>query len=64
MKKLVSLLILLTSVMALGLCAVAQQQDNHPTNNALARLLESKGILSASELATDRRTTGRRSEWS
>jgi hypothetical protein len=53
MKKAVSLLILLISAAALALPAIAQQQESHTTpNNALAVLLESKGILTASELAT------------
>jgi hypothetical protein len=52
MKKAVSLLILLISAAVLALPAMAQQQDNHATtNNPLAVLLQSKGILSASEVA-------------
>jgi hypothetical protein len=52
MKRAVSRLILLTFVAALALSAPAQQQENHTTNNnPLALLLESKGILSSSELA-------------
>ncbi len=52
MKKAVSRLIVLTSAVALALSAMAQQQENHPpNNNALALLLQSKGILSSSELA-------------
>ncbi|MFI5102998.1 MAG: hypothetical protein ACHP9V_06480 [Terriglobales bacterium] len=52
MKRIVSRLILLTSVLALALSAMAQQQENHTTNNnPLALLLQSKGILSPSEVA-------------
>ena len=52
MKKIVSRLILLTSVLVLALSAMAQQQENHTTNNnPLALLLQSKGILSPSEVA-------------
>src|SRR5579863_10164488 len=52
MKKAVSLLILLISAAVLALPAIAQQQDNHATNNnPLAQLLQSKGILSPSEVA-------------
>jgi hypothetical protein len=52
MKKAVSRLILLTSAVALALSAMAQQQENHPpSNNALAVLLQSKGILSSGEVA-------------
>ncbi|MGD0790838.1 MAG: hypothetical protein ABR920_03620 [Terriglobales bacterium] len=52
MKKIVSRLILLTSVLVLALSAMAQQQENHATNNnPLALLLQSKGILSPSEVA-------------
>jgi len=52
MKKAVSRLIVLTSVVALTLSAMAQQQANHSTNNnALAQLLQSKGILSPAEVA-------------
>jgi hypothetical protein len=52
MKKAVSRLIVLTSAIALALSAMAQQQENHsPNNNALAQLLQSKGILSSSEVA-------------
>jgi len=51
-KKIVSRLILLTSVLVLALSAMAQQQENHTTNNnPLALLLQSKGILSPSEVA-------------
>jgi len=51
-KKIVSRLILLTSVLALALPAMAQQQENHTTNNnPLAVLLQSKGILSPAEVA-------------
>jgi hypothetical protein len=53
MKKAVSRLIVLTSAVALAFSAMAQQQENHSTNNnALAILLQSKGILSAGEVAT------------
>jgi len=52
MKKTVSPLILLTYAVALSLSAMAQQQQNHPTNNnPLALLLQSKGILSPAEVA-------------
>jgi hypothetical protein len=52
MKKAVSRLILLTSALVLALPAMAQQQENHTTNNnPLAVLLQSKGILSPSEVA-------------
>ncbi len=52
MKKIVSRLILLTSVLVLALPAMAQQQENHTTNNnPLAVLLQSKGILSPAEVA-------------
>ena len=52
MKKAVSCLILLTSGLVLAISAVGQQQENHTTNNnPLALLLESKGILSSSEVA-------------
>jgi len=52
MKKAVSRLILLTATMALALSAIAQQQEKHETNNnPLALLLQSKGILSAGEVA-------------
>ncbi len=52
MKKAVSLLILLISAAVLALPAIAQQQDNRATNNnPLAQLLQSKGILSPSEVA-------------
>ena len=53
MKKALSHLIVLTSAVALALSAMAQQQENHPpSNNALVQLLQSKGILSAGEVAT------------
>jgi hypothetical protein len=53
MKKAVSRLILLTAAIALALPAIAQQPENHPpNNNALALLLQSKGILSSAEVAT------------
>jgi hypothetical protein len=52
MKKAVLRLIVLTSAVALALSAMAQQQENHPpNNNALALLLQSKGILSSGEVA-------------
>ncbi len=52
MKKAVSRLIVLSSAVALALSAMAQQQENHPpSNNALAVLLQSKGILSSGEVA-------------
>src|ERR1700686_4117697 len=52
MRKAVSRLILLTSAVALALSAMAQQPDNHTTNNnPLALLLQSKGILSSGEVA-------------
>jgi hypothetical protein len=52
MKRAVSCLIVLSFVAALAISASAQQQENHaPSNNPLALLLESKGILSASEVA-------------
>jgi hypothetical protein len=53
MKKAVSRLVLLTSALLLALSAMAQQPENHPTsNNPLAVLLQSKGILSPAEVAT------------
>jgi hypothetical protein len=52
MMKAVSRLILLTSAVALALSVMAQQPDNHTTNNnPLALLLQSKGILSSGEVA-------------
>jgi hypothetical protein len=52
MKEPVSRFILLISVLALALPVVAQQQENHiANNNPLALLLQSKGILSAPEVA-------------
>ena len=52
MKKAVSLLILLIAAAVLTLSAMAQQQENQAnSNNILALLLESKGMISASELA-------------
>ena len=52
MKRPVSRLILLTSALLMALAAMAQQQENHATNNnPLALLLQSKGILSPSEVA-------------
>jgi hypothetical protein len=52
MKTTVSRLILLTAALALVLPAVAQQESRPPNNNPLALLLQSKGILSSSEVAT------------
>ncbi len=52
MTNAVSRLVLLSSLLLLALPAVAQQPENHPTNNnPLALLLQSKGILSPAELA-------------
>ena len=52
MRRAVSLLILLISALALALPAMAQRQENRSTNNnPLALLLQSKGILSPSEVA-------------
>ena len=52
MKKTVLRLSLLISVLVMALLAVAQQQENHTTNNnPLAVLLQSKGILSPAEVA-------------
>src|SRR3984893_12817723 len=52
MRRTVSRLILLTSALLLTFSAMAQQQENHATNNnPLAVLLQSKGILSPSEVA-------------
>ena len=52
MKKAFSRLVLLTSVVALALSALAQQSGNQTThNNPLALLLQSKGILSPGEVA-------------
>jgi len=51
-KKTVSRLILLISVLALAFTAMAQAQENHTANNnPLALLLQSKGILSPDEVA-------------
>ena len=53
MKQTVSRLIVLGVAIALALPAMAQQQENHPpNNNALVLLLQSKGILSSSDVAT------------
>ncbi len=55
MNDAISRFILLTSVLLLAISTVAQQPETHPTlnsNNALAQLLESKGILTPSELAS------------
>ena len=59
MKKGVWRLVLLTSAVALALSAWAQQQENQTTyNSPLAFLwLESKGILSSSELAMIKQAT-------
>ncbi|MGA9902167.1 MAG: hypothetical protein WBQ39_09540, partial [Terriglobales bacterium] len=58
MKKGVWRLVLLTSAVALALSAWAQQQENQTTyNSPLAVLLESKGILSSSELAMIKQAT-------
>jgi len=52
MNNTVSRLILLTSALVLALSAMAQQQESRSTNNnPLALLLQSKGILSSSEVA-------------
>ncbi len=52
MRRTVSRLILLTSALLLTFSAMAQQQENHAiNNNPLAVLLQSKGILSPSEVA-------------
>ena len=52
MRKTVSRLILLTSALVLALPVLAQQPENRsPNNNPLAVLLQSKGILSPSEVA-------------
>lgn len=52
MRNPVSRFILLISVLVLALPAMAQQQENHATNNnPLALLLQSKGILSPAEVA-------------
>jgi hypothetical protein len=51
-KKTVSRLIFLISVLALAFTAMAQAQENHTANNnPLALLLQSKGILSPDEVA-------------
>jgi hypothetical protein len=50
MSKAVSRLILLISAVALALSAMAQQENHATNNNPLAQLLQSKGILSSSEL--------------
>ena len=53
MKRIASLLILLTSAVVLVLPAVAQQQENRQaTTSPLVQLLQSKGILTAEEVAT------------
>ena len=58
MMKAVSRLILLTSAVALAMSAMAQQPENHATNNnALVQLLQSKGILTSGEAAMINRST-------
>lgn len=56
MANAVSRFILLSSVLLLAISTMAQQPENHPptnsSNNALAQLLESKGILTPSELTS------------
>lgn len=56
MTNVVSRLILMTSALLLAIPLMAQQPETHPStnnsNSALAQLLESKGILTAAELAT------------
>jgi len=51
MKNAVSRLLLLASTVVLVISAVAQQDNQTTNNNPLAQLLQSKGILSSSELA-------------
>jgi len=52
MTRIGSLLILLTSAVVLATPAVAQQQENHQaTTSPLIQLLQSKGILTAEEVA-------------
>src|SRR5712692_6916154 len=52
MKRIASLLILLTSAVVLVFPAVAQQQENRQaTTSPLVQLLQSKGILTAEEVA-------------
>src|ERR1700730_15620269 len=51
MKKAVSLLMFLASSVILASPAMAQQETQSTNNNALAMLLQSKGILSAAEAA-------------
>src|SRR3989442_3806888 len=53
MKRIVSLLTLLTTALVLALPAMAQQQENHQaTASPLVQLLQSKGILTPEEVAT------------
>lgn len=55
MTNAVSRFIWVTSALLLALTAMAQQPETHPssnTTNALAQLLESKGILTPAELAS------------
>ena len=52
MKTTVSRLLVLISAVALALSATAQQQENQTTQDSpLVLLLQSKGILSSSEVA-------------
>src|SRR2546422_1340007 len=51
MKRIASLLILLTSALVLALPAVAQQENHQATTSPLVQLLQSKGILTAEEVA-------------
>lgn len=51
MKRVGSLLLVLTCVVVIGLPVFAQQNSS-PTNNPLINLLQSKGILSSEEAAT------------
>jgi len=52
MKRIASLLILLTSALVLALPAVAQQENHQATTSPLVQLLQSKGILTPEEVAT------------
>jgi hypothetical protein len=52
MKRIASLLILLTSAVVLAIPGAAQQQENHQaTTSPLVQLLQSKGVLTAGEAA-------------
>jgi len=52
MKRIASLLILLTSAVALAIPGAAQQQENHQaTTSPLVQLLQLKGVLTAGEAA-------------